>query len=165
MKTLYLVRHAKSSWDHPELSDFDRPLINTGIKKTKQIIKYLIEKSVSVDLIISSPAVRALETAKLIAGGLDYPLENIKQEPALYEAGIENYLDLIHKTSDKINSLMIFGHNLTITRVANIFLDKGIDILPTSGIVAITFKTEHWLEISKIQPEQKFVVFPKMLKP
>jgi phosphohistidine phosphatase len=164
MKTLYLVRHAKSSWDHPGLSDFDRPLMATGIKKTRQIIKYLIEKRVSVDLVISSPAVRALETAKLIAAGLDYPIENIKQEPALYEARPKDYLDLIHEIPDEINSLMIFGHNLTITHVANIFLDQGIDILPTSGVVAISFKTEHWIEIYTIRPEQKFVVFPKMLK-
>jgi phosphohistidine phosphatase len=164
MKTLYLVRHAKSSWDHPGLSDFERPLMATGIKKTKQITKYLIEKDVSVDLIISSPAVRALETAKLIAAGLDYPIENIKQEPALYEARFDEYLNLIHGIPDEINSLMLFGHNPTITSFANIFLDQGIDILPTSGVVAISFETEHWIKISKIQPEQKFVVFPKMLK-
>ena len=164
MKSLYLVRHAKSSWDHPGLSDFDRPLLATGIKKTRQIIKYLIAKRVSVDLIISSPAVRALETAKLIAAGLDYPIENIKQEPALYEARLDDYLNLIHGISDEINSLMIFGHNPTITRFANIFLDQGIDILPTSGVAAISFETEHWIEISRIQPEQKFLVFPNMLK-
>ncbi len=138
--------------------------MSTGIKKTRQIIKYLSEKRISVDLVISSPAIRALETAKLVAAGLDYPIENIKQEPALYDARLDDYLNLIHETPDEINSLMIFGHNPTITRVANIFLDQGIDILPTSGVVAISFETEHWIEISKIQPVQKFLVFPKMLK-
>jgi phosphohistidine phosphatase len=164
MKTLYLVRHAKSSWDHPGLSDFERPLLSTGIKKTSQIIKYLKKKNVSADLIISSPAVRAFETAKLIASGIEYPAGNIKPEPSLYNSGIDDYLDVIREIPDDINSLMIFGHNLTITHVANLFLDPGIDLLPTSGVVAVTFDTNEWKNISGAKKEQEFVVFPKMLK-
>ena len=165
MKTLYLVRHAKSSWDHPGLSDFNRPLIDTGIKKNRKIIKYLNEQSVSVDLIISSPAVRTLETARLIAAGVDYPIENIYQETALYEASLSEFLNVIYDTPDEINSLMIVGHNLTITHVANFFVGPGLEMLPTSGVVAISFKSEHWREIPSVQPKQLFVVFPKMLKP
>ena len=164
MKTLYLVRHAKSSWSHPGLSDFNRPLIDTGIKRNRKIIRYLNEKSVSVDLIISSPAVRTLETAKLIATGIDYPIENIYQEPALYEAGLHDFLNVIYVAPDEINSLMVVGHNLTITYVANFFLGPDIEMLPTSGVVAISFETEHWSEIPSVKPEQLFVVFPKMLK-
>jgi len=165
MKTLYLVRHAKSSWGQSGLSDFNRPLLDTGIRRNRKIIKYLNEKSVSVDLIISSPAVRTLETAKLIAAGVDYPIENIYREPALYEAGLNDYLNVIYDAPDEMNSLMIVGHNFTITHVANFFLGPEIEILPTSGLVAISFDTEHWREIPSVQPEQLFVVFPKMLKP
>jgi len=164
MKTLYLLRHAKSSWDHPGLTDFDRPLIDTGIRRTRKIIKHLNDKSVSLDMIISSPAVRTMETAKLIASGVDFPVENIHREPALYEASLRDFLDVIYDTPDEINSLMVVGHNLTITHVANFFLESGVEMLPTSGLVAILFETEHWREIPSVKPEQLFVVFPKMLK-
>jgi phosphohistidine phosphatase len=164
MKTLYLVRHAKSSWDHPGMTDFDRPLIDTGIKRNRKIIKYLKKQNVSVDLVISSPAVRTLETAKMVAAGIDYPIENISREPALYEASLHDFLDVIYDTPDEIKSLMVVGHNLTITHVANFFLENRIEMLPTSGLVAILFETEHWREIPSVKPEQLFVVFPKMLK-
>jgi phosphohistidine phosphatase len=164
MKTLYLVRHAKSSWGHPGLSDFNRPLLDAGIKRNRKIIKYLNNKNASVDMMISSPAVRTLETARLIAEGIDYPIENIYQEPSLYEAGLNDFLNVIYDVADEINSLMIVGHNFTITHVANFFLGPVIEILPTSGLVAISFDTEQWREISSVKPEQLFVVFPKMLK-
>jgi phosphohistidine phosphatase len=163
MKTLYLVRHAKSSWSHPGLTDFNRPLIDTGIKRSRKIIRYLNEKNVSVDLIITSPAVRTLETAKLIASGIDYPIENINQEHVLYEAGLDDFLNVIYDAPDEINSLMVVGHNFTITHVANFFLGPEIEMLPTSGLVAISFDTEHWKEISTVKPEQLFVIFPKKL--
>jgi phosphohistidine phosphatase len=164
MKTLYLVRHAKSSWSHPGLSDFKRPLIDTGIRRNRKIIRYLNEKGISVDMIKSSPAVRTLETAKLIAAGIDYPVENISREPVLYEASLNDFLDVIYDTADEIRSLMVVGHNLTITHVVNFFLGPEIEILPTSGLVAISFDTEHWKGITSARPEQLFVVFPKMLK-
>jgi phosphohistidine phosphatase len=164
MKTLYLVRHAKSSWGHPGLSDFNRPLLDAGIKRTRKIIKFLNEKSITVDLIISSPAVRTLATARLIASGIDYPIENIQIEPSLYEASLRDYQDLIFETPDEINSLMIVGHNYTITHVANSFLGPEIEMLPTSGLVGISFDLEHWREIPSVEPRQLFVVFPKMLK-
>ena len=74
MKTLYLVRHAKSSWEEPGVSDADRPLIPKGLKKTQLIVDFLLKRETKIDLMISSPAVRAYETAKLVAAGLDYPL-------------------------------------------------------------------------------------------
>jgi phosphohistidine phosphatase len=164
MKTLYLVRHAKSSWSHPGLTDFNRPLIDTGIRRNRKIIRYLNEKSVSVDLIITSPAVRTLETAKLIAAGINYPIENICKEPVLYEAGLHDFLDVIYDTPDEINSLMVVGHNFTITHVANFFLGPEIEMLPTSGLVGISFDTEHWGGLASAMPKRLFVVFPKMLK-
>jgi phosphohistidine phosphatase len=71
---------------------------------------------------------------------------------------------VINDTPDEINSLMVVGHNVTITHVANFFLGPGIEMLPTSGLAGISFNTEKWKEIQSVQPEQLFVVFPKMLK-
>ncbi len=77
MKTLYIVRHAKSSWDHPGLGDDQRPLLEKGKKRTKYVVDYFLENNINPDLIISSHAVRAFETAKIIATSLDYPENKI----------------------------------------------------------------------------------------
>ena len=164
MKTLYLIRHAKSSWDHPELKDLERPLIDSGIQKTGKIIQYLNKKDVAADLIISSPAVRALETARLIAQGIEYPPENIQIETAIYEAGVDDYFEVISHLSDEINTVMIFGHNPTISYVANFFLRKKIEFLPTTGVVSISFDTKQWSGVTEVKPAKESVVFPKMLR-
>jgi phosphohistidine phosphatase len=164
MKTLYLLRHAKSSWNHPGLSDFERPLADAGIKRCRKLTTYLKEKHVTVDLIVTSPAARTLETARLAATGIDYPVEKICKEPSLYDAEMNDYLDVICGTPDEINSLMVVGHNFTITNVVNLLLGPVIEVLPTSGLVAVSFGTEHWNEIRSVRAEQLFIVFPKMLK-
>jgi len=164
MKTLYLVRHAKSSWDHPELKDIERPLIDSGITKTKKIIGHFNKKQVTAGLIISSPAVRALETARLIADGIAYPVEKIRIEQAIYEAAVDDYIDVITTCPDEVSSLMIFGHNPTITYVANFFLSKKIELVPTSGVVSVIFDTDQWSGITEIKPSKESVIFPKMLK-
>lgn len=164
MKTLYIVRHAKSSWDHDDLSDHDRPLMQKGVKKTARISKYLMEMDTKVDLVISSSAVRAFETAKLIASVIAYPIEKIQIEKSLYHSDNEQIFELIYAVDNQIDSLMIFGHNPTFTSFANQFMIDKIDWMPTSGVVGVNFDTDKWEDIM-ISPKQiKFIVFPKMLK-
>ncbi|MEI6899735.1 MAG: histidine phosphatase family protein, partial [Bacteroidota bacterium] len=86
MKKLYLVRHAKSSWEQVGIRDFERPLTSLGIKRSKKVIDYLLAQEVKIDLMISSPAVRTHETARLFANGLDYPIESIRLQMDVYEA-------------------------------------------------------------------------------
>lgn len=164
MKTLYLIRHAKSSWDHPGLKDFERPLLETGIKKTKKIIRFLNDKKITAGLIISSPAVRALETAKLIAKGTGYQVEDIQIEPSIYDAAIDDYLEVISSVPDEIGSLMIFGHNPAISYVANLFLRNKIEYMPTTGVVSLSFDSEHWTSITDTKPSKEALIFPNMLK-
>jgi len=163
MKTLYLVRHAKSSWETPGQSDTDRELVPKGIKKTKKVVSYLLNRKTSVDLMISSQAVRAYETAKIVAAGLNYPVDKIKIDRKIYDGYYDRILDLIYATSNEVNSLMIFGHNPTITQLANLFLHPGLEDMPTSAVVCITFNTEKWEQIPSAEAKQEFVVFPKML--
>jgi len=94
MKLLYFIRHAKSSWEDPELTDLERPLLKRGVDKTRQMIRYLNKHKVTADLILSSPAVRALETARLVAGGIGYPPDRIRIEKAIYYGPAESILDL-----------------------------------------------------------------------
>ncbi|MFH1159800.1 MAG: histidine phosphatase family protein [bacterium] len=164
MKTLYLVRHAKSSWDHPGVSDFDRPLLEKGLRKSKQVIEYLRKKGIYPGLMISSPAVRAVETAKIFARGLGYPEEKIGIDRKIYDGYYDHILDIIYGTSNAIDSLMIFGHNPTITQLANLFLPLGIEDMPTSAVVGISFETTGWEEVPKAGSKQLFFIMPKLLK-
>lgn len=164
MKKLYIVRHAKSSWDYPDLPDHDRPLLEKGKKRTKTIIDYLLAQDVQVDFIISSSAVRALETAKYIARALNYVLDEIKVDPQVYHAGITQLEDQFYDLSDQYQSVMIVGHNPAFTNFANLFLDTKIDWLPTSGIVCIEFDTNHWDRIFESDLKTCFVISPKMLR-
>jgi len=163
MKTLYLIRHAKSSWETPGQSDTDRQLVPKGIKKTKKIVDFLLKRNISIDLMLSSQAVRAYETAKIVAVGLNYPVEKIKIDRKIYDGYYDRILDLIYGTSNEVNSLMIFGHNPTITQLANLFLHPGIEDMPTSAVVCISFTTERWEQIPTSEAKQEFVIFPKML--
>lgn len=163
MKTLYLVRHAKSSWETEGLSDDQRPLMSRGIKKTKLIVDFLIKRETKIDLIISSQAVRAFETAKILAKGLHYPVEKIRIEPKIYDGLYDRFLNVIYGTDNGTDSLMIVGHNPTITGVANFFLHPGIEDMPTSTVVCLSFDTGKWENIPSVEAKKEFFVFPRML--
>lgn len=163
MKTLYIVRHAKSSWDHPELHDRERPLLEKGKKRTRHIIEYFLENNISVDLILSSPAVRALETARLIARAMNYPIDDIHIHNNIYTSDAEKLHNIFFDLPQDINSLMITGHNPTLTTFANYFLEKKIDWIPTSGVVSISFDTNKWEDLYTSAKKLNFYITPKEL--
>ena len=163
-KILYIVRHAKSAWDEPDLSDHDRPLLEKGVKKTKFVAGFLVEKGVKPDIIISSSAVRAHETARLLASELGYPDSEIKIESRIYSADEDDLFDILFALPDNVNSVMLVGHNPTFTYFANYFLKEEIEWMPTSSVVAIEFKTGKWEEIATAKKTTQFVITPRMLK-
>ncbi|MCX6247919.1 MAG: histidine phosphatase family protein [Bacteroidetes bacterium] len=163
MKKLYLVRHAKSSWEEPGESDLERPLMEKGIKRTQKINRFLNERGVKIDLMISSPAERAFQTALMIARGIGYPEEKIVVDRKIYDGYYDRILDLIYASPNEVDSLMIIGHNPTISHLANLFLHPGVDLLPTTGTVCISFATDKWESVPSVDPVSEFVVFPKML--
>jgi phosphohistidine phosphatase len=163
MKTLYFIRHAKSSWDFPELSDEERPLIEIGIKRTKKIGNFLAENNVKADIIISSHAVRALQTAKIIAKKINYPESNIIIDNKIYGSGIDRLFTTIYGISNEYNTAILFGHNPTFTNIANYFLDEKINNLPTSGLVCVEFDTDEWNTIVNVSRLNSFVIRPKEL--
>lgn len=164
MKTLYIVRHAKSSWEEPGLADHDRPLVAAGVKKTNLIVDHLKNKNVMPELMISSSACRAKDTAYIIADAIGYPKDQIIVDRKLYHASPDSLFNELYALSDKINSVMIFGHNPTLTYFVNEFLDPPIVNLPTSGVVAIEFAASKWTEIGAAKYRNRFTVFPKMLR-
>ena len=164
MKTVYIVRHAKSSWDEPGVDDHGRPLLAAGIKKTKLVIDFLKNKNVMPDLMITSSALRAKDTAFLIANGLGYTHSDIIVDEKMYHASPDSIMDELYALDDEINSVMIFGHNPTLTYFVNQFIEPTIVNLPTSGVAAFEFVTDKWAEIGAAKCRTLFTVFPKMLR-
>jgi len=163
-KTLFIVRHAKSSWDNPMLADHDRPLKQKGIKKTLKVAGYVKTRIICPELFLSSTAARAKQTALIMAEELGYPKEKIQYTKKLYHAGADTILNELYALPDDINSVMIFGHNPGFTYFVNEFLDPSLDNLPTSGLVSVSFKADKWQEIDASDFHVNFVVIPKMLK-
>lgn len=163
MKTLYFIRHAKSSWDFPQLADDERPLTEKGIKRTKKLGSYLGNNEILPELIISSYANRAFHTAQIIAKKIGFPEKDIKIDRSIYSSSIDNIFSIIFGISDNYNSVMLFGHNPTFTNLANYFIENKIENLPTSGFVSIEFETENWNEIANCKIKNTTVIFPKEL--
>lgn len=163
MKTLYIVRHGKSSWEHADLRDHDRPLLPKGEKRTRKIAKFLFDRKTQIDRLFSSSAVRAHATALIIAEKLKYPESNIFVDEKMYHGGTDYLMDVLYGLNNQLNSVMLFGHNPTFTSLANKFLDKKIEWLPTSGIVCLKFNVDKWEDISLADISTNFVIYPKML--
>jgi phosphohistidine phosphatase len=160
MKTLFLIRHAKSSWDDPALPDKDRPLNDRGKRDTPKIGKRLAKRDVKPDLILSSPARRALTTAEIIAKQLDYKRKNIVVDDRLYAVGADDLLDVIHKLGDKLERVMLFGHNPELTELAH-RLSSEITHMPTCAVAEFTFDAKSWSNIGKVKPAKVALGCPK----
>lgn len=161
MKTIYLVRHAKSSWDDPSLRDFDRPLNDRGKNDAPRMGKRLRKRGILPDLILSSSAKRARSTAKRIAETLGYPEKEIQLTDTLYHAEPEVILSVIHRLPDSCNSVMLVGHNPGLTDFANEFLGVRIDNVPTCGVVAAQFDVRSWKDVGEAQGRFLFFDYPK----
>jgi len=161
MKILYLVRHAKSSWKEAHLSDIDRPLNERGKRDAPFMGKLLYEKGIEPDVLISSPAKRTKMTALAFAEALDYPKSRIKINPKVYEAGVLDLFQVIHHWNNDLDSVMLFGHNLSYTDFANVYAKPNLDNVPTTGIVAIEFNVMKWEEVTAENGEVLFFEYPK----
>lgn len=147
MKTLYLNRHAKSSWENISLSDFERPLNKRGERDAPLMGEILREKIKAPEVIYSSPALRAITTAHIIAAKLEFNINNIIEKQKIYDSAISDILRIVNSTDDKYKRIMIFGHNPTFTMLSNYLSDKSIDNIPTCGFVQIDFDVSKWNDI------------------
>jgi phosphohistidine phosphatase len=144
MRTLYLIRHAKSSWDNPGLRDFSRPLNERGLREAPKMAQMLFSHGVKPDLLVSSPAKRAITTALFFAEKFGVPDEAVQRVEGIYEASERELLRIISALPDAAACICLFGHNNTLTDVANLFSDDFIENIPTCGIVRIESKAERW---------------------
>ena len=144
-KILHIVRHGKALQDYRSIADIDRPLVEKGILNNITAANRLKNKYSAPDVIISSPAARALHTAHIFARVWGYPSEKVSVNDALYMLGEDAALDILYELPDNISSVMIVAHNPDMTFLAEIFTKTNS--LPTSGIVSVRFDTAHWWAI------------------
>ena len=163
MKTLFLARHAKSSWELPEIDDLDRPLMEKGLIRSQKTIAFLLKNNVNIDLTISSHAKRAIETAKLYAHALKYPIQKIEINTSIYASDTEQLFSIIYGLADETQSIMLVGHNPTMTQFSNCFVDKPFEYMPTSAIVSVEFDTNKWTEIELSKCKTNFIFFPQKI--
>lgn len=159
MKTLYIVRHAKSSWKYEGIKDVDRPLKKRGINDAYLMSKSFKKNVKKPDVFVSSGANRALHTAMIFSKTLDYPLVNLKISKSLYSFSDGYLAKKIKALDDGFDSAIIFSHNHGINDFVNKHGNKFIENVPTCGIVGIQFDTKHWKNIKK--GKTVFVDFPK----
>jgi phosphohistidine phosphatase len=164
MKTVILIRHAKSSRKFPELKDIERPLRKRGIKAAALMADVLKGKQLAVDQIISSPAVRSVTTAKSFAQKLGLNEADIVIDSALYMESKNKLLKRLGEVEDRFNTVIFVSHNPALTDFANLLMNQSIDNIPTSGMVAIRFASGSWKEIEKKKGEQLFFEIPRKHK-
>lgn len=160
-KVLHIVRHAKSSWDFQNISDYDRPLKLRGIMNAYEMARRLKIRNTLPELIITSPANRALHTATIFARVIELPFGQFCIDADFYGADPENILNRIKELNDKIHSVMIFGHNPEFTNLANFLAKEPIGDIPTTGMVSVTFNTDKWKELNKDKVTEVIFDFPK----
>ena len=163
MKTIYFIRHAKAGWNQPDSRDFERSLSKRGKKDLKTIGSYLKLKNINPELILSSCALRAQETADALAKSVDFVGAKYYLEE-LYLSSLEEMQDIVMVQDSSINSMFMIGHNPQLHELVNELVDEHINKFPTLGIVSISFDISDWSEIVNVKGKINFFIFPKQFK-
>ena len=159
MKSLFLVRHAKSSKDDPTSADRDRPLADRGRKEAPEMGRRLAKRHVKPDLLVSSPALRALTTAQLIADEIGYARKDITVDERMYASSADALLAVIRALDKKLDRVMLFGHNPEFTELAHRLSGEIVD-MPTCAVAEFRFDTKKWSDIGKVEPAESTLDHP-----
>jgi len=161
MKTLYLVRHAKSSWKDARLQDHDRPLSKRGEQDALRMGKRLGRRRSKPEVILSSPAVRAKSTAKILATEIGYPKSGIIVDDLMYAAGPEDLVSVIRGLDNAVDCVMLVGHNPAVTQLVNSLTHCDIANVPTCGLAVLEFRIHSWHDIDRVRAELLDFDYPK----
>jgi phosphohistidine phosphatase len=162
MKSLLLVRHAKSSWESNVLSDFERPLNERGKKEALEMAKRLTKDKISIDHFVSSPAKRAKKTAKFFIKEYGRDESEILFIPELYHAAVKTFIKIVAGLSDQYTAVAIFSHNPGITEFVNTLTPVQIDNMPTCAVFAVKANINSWNEFAEATKELYFFNYPKL---
>jgi phosphohistidine phosphatase len=161
MRVLTIVRHAKSSWDYSELSDFERPLNDRGRRDAPAMAQRLARLPPRPDRLLSSPAVRALTTATLFAEALGFRFEDIAVNARIYDASLGTLLKVVAGLDDDDRHVVLFGHNPGVSELAHALGPCDFDELPTCGVARFEFATKSWHDVDAGQGRLVHYIFPK----
>lgn len=164
MKRLYLLRHAKSSWDDSSIPDHERDLNDRGRKEAKKMGEYFFDKKIIPDLIICSPSKRTRETYKLVVNKLGKNIQTIFEDK-IYEASVSDIFGAISKVSNEVDSLLIIGHNpgmeYMVEKTTNI--PGIIDKFGTCSLAELEVDIQKWSDIRKTSAKLINFISPKTL--
>jgi phosphohistidine phosphatase len=161
MKSLCLIRHAKSSWAEENTEDFERLLNERGQSDAPKMGRKLFESGFRPDLIISSPAFRAISTARRFSRELAYDPDSIVADMRIYDARESALLDLIHHIPDNYNQVILFGHNPGLHQISNYLVPVGPAEFPTCAIAWLDFSVESWKDITSRKGKLHYYDYPK----
>ncbi len=164
MKTLLLIRHAKSSWSNSQLTDFERPLNNRGLNDAPLMARVVAQLGVKPDYILTSAANRALTTAKIFAEQFSLNGEDFSADERLYHGNYRDYINILNETDNKYNTVFLFGHNPDISFLASYLLPDFSEHVPTAGCIAIDFDIDDWIDIESGKGRLRFFEYPKRHK-
>jgi phosphohistidine phosphatase len=153
MKTLFLIRHAKASRDDPRLADRDRPLNERGLHDAPAMGKRLAKHKLDGALLVSSPALRALSTAQLIAEQLGRARKSIVIDERVYAASVTQLLAVIHGLDDAHDDALLFGHNPEFSELAARLAGKAVD-MPTCAVARFRFDVASWADVGRVAPQR-----------
>lgn len=161
MKMLILVRHAKSSWGDASLPDDQRPLNERGKKDAPEMARRLLSKKIDIDLFLSSPAKRALKTAKIFAEEMEHKKKDVETDPQLYAAGVSDFSEVIGRIDDSHTVVVVFSHNPGITEYANTLTSVRLDNMPTGSTFAVQADVNSWQDFAAAEKQFLFFDYPK----
>jgi phosphohistidine phosphatase len=160
MKVLYLIRHAKSSKDLTGITDKERPLNKRGKREAKYIGKLLKKRAITPGTLYSSPAKRALDTARSIAKRIGFPRKKIKVIRSIYYSNVLTLMKVIKNIDDKVESAALFGHNPEFLNLVNYLTPRPVDEFPTCAVFGIDLKTDSWSKAARKEGEVSFFKHP-----
>ena len=161
MKHILLARHAKSDWDNPELADIDRPLNKRGLRDAPYMGQRMIKRNINPQTIITSPAVRAMTTAVLLAKELNYPSDKILSNEKIYSATPEQLINIIRDFDNSKDWIMMIGHNPCISQLVSVLQGDFAPTMPTCSIYALAFNVDDWQTIGPHTAKIVFFESPK----
>jgi len=164
MKRLLILRHAKSSWDDSTLADFDRPLNKRGERDAPRIGAWMAAHGLRPDMVVSSPALRASQTARLVAESIGFPAEHIRFDPRIYDASLGALRELMRSFDDNWRQILLIGHNPGLQELANSLADTVLAAFPTCALAVLELSTKTWSADLSEPAVIRELVTPKQLK-
>ena len=162
MKEIYVLRHAKSSWDNSNLSDFERPLADRGISDAKKMSKFLKDMDLKIDKVLCSNALRAKETFDLTADGFNFEIDKATYSDKLYFGDTTTIIQDLKELDESLNNILIVGHNPTLHYLVEILTNESINRFTTCNLATISHDGE-WVSLNSQQCSLKSLIRPKEL--